>query len=460
MGSVSLSTNYNGIDWTSLLNAVIQQESQPLTTLSNQRRTLQYQATTYASLASNLATLQSAVEDLASVTAFQSKAATNSDETVVSVTTSTETTSGTYDITVNELARAQVTASNSAHADRDTTSVATGGTLTIGGTVVTISASVTLDGLADAINATDGIGVVATVVQSGASSYQLVLTGKNTGTANAFTITNALTAGAAPVTFIDTDLDGTTGDSALDNAVQATNASVTVNNITVTSETNTIEDAIPGASIEALKKTASATISVTQDLEATKTAIDTFVTAYNDFIGFTNDQITGARNNVASSIGRDGLLRTLKNTLNAAVLDDYAAASGSTYARLSEIGLGFERDGTLSFDTSVFDSATASGADDVQKLFAGNDDANTGAFDALQAILEDYTEAGGLLPTVQDRLDDQVQSMADRIDAMQKRIDIRRAALQREYMAADQAMTELKSQAGSLSTLSGQYRLF
>ncbi len=460
MGSISLSTNYNGIDWSSLLNAVIQQESQPLTTLSNQRRTLQYQSTTYAQLASNLATLQSAVEDLASITAFQSKAATNSDETVVSVTTSTETTSGTYDITVNELARAQVTASNSTHTDKDTTAVATGGTLTIDGVAVTLSASVTLEELADAINATDNIPVVAAVVQSGTNSYQLVLTGKDTGETNGFTITNALTAGAAPVTFIDTDLDGTTGDSALDNAVAATSASVTVNNITATSETNTIEDVIPGASIEVLKKNASATISVTQDLEATKTAIETFVDAYNSFIGFTNDQIAGARNNVSSSIGRDGLLRTLKNTLNAAVLDDYETASGSTYARLSEIGLGFERDGTLSFDASVFDSATASGAADVQKLFAGNDDVNTGAFDALQSTLDDYTEAGGLLPTTRDRLDDQVQSIADRIDAMQKRLDIRRAALQKEYMAADQAMTELKSQAGSLSTLSGQYRLF
>ena len=50
------------------------------------------------------------------------------------------------------------------------------------------------------------------------------------GAANAFTITNALTGGTG-VTFTDTDHDGMSGDSAADNAVEATDASLLVNNI-------------------------------------------------------------------------------------------------------------------------------------------------------------------------------------------------------------------------------------
>ncbi len=461
MGSISISTNYNGIDWNGLLDAVIAQESRPLTQLATRRADLQAQTTTYGRLASRLSTLQSAIDDLATVDAFQTKKASNSDTTALSVTTSTATTSGTYDIIVNELARAQVTASNSTHSDRDTTVVASGGTLTIGGVAVTLTGDVTLDGLADAINATDNIGVTATVVQSGASSYQLVLTGTDTGATNAFTVTNALTGGAAGLTFVDTDSDGISGDSAADNAVSATSASVTVNNITVTSETNTIEDAIPGASIEILKKDPLTTITVgiSQDLSSTKDKIDGFITAYNSFIAFADEQTVSARNGVSGSIGRDGLLRTLRNTLNETTLGDYAA-SGSTLTRLSEIGIGFERDGTLSFDESVFNDVTATGAADVQKLFAGNDSSTTGAFDALQSLLDDYTEAGGLIPLIQDRVSEQVQTMADKLDQMQARLDIRRAALQREYMAADQAMTELKSQSSSLSAIGGGYRLF
>jgi hypothetical protein len=77
--------------------------------------------------------------------------------------------------------------------------VATGGTLTIGGKVVTIGGSVTLQGLSDAINATTGTGVTASVVSQAAGSYQLVLTGQETGAAKSFLIANSLTGGTAPI---------------------------------------------------------------------------------------------------------------------------------------------------------------------------------------------------------------------------------------------------------------------
>lgn len=461
MGSLTVSTNYNGIDWNSLLDAVIAQESQPLKQLSAQRANLQAQSQTYGRLASRLSTLQSTIDDLKTKTVFQAKKATNTNASALTVTTNTSSTSGTYDIVVNELARAQVTASASTAPDPNTTIVASGGSITIGGVSVTLPGSVTLQGLADAINTTAGIGVVAAVVQAGANTYRLVLTGKSTGSANAFTITNSLTGGTSPVTFTDTNANGISGDSAADNSVTATDASVTVNNVTVTSATNVITDAIPGASIEVLKKDPLTTITVgiSQDLASTKDKIKAFVAAYNSFIAFTNEQTTASRNGVSGAIGRDGLLRTLRTTLNQTTLGDFTSA-GSTFTRLSEVGVEFQRDGTLKFNETRFDAATASGTTDVEKLFAGNDSTISGAFDTLSSAIVDYTKAGGLLPLTQDRVTTQAQSMAARIDAMQQRLDIRRAALQREYMAADQAMTTLKAQGNGLATLGSGYRLF
>ena len=55
---------------------------------------------------------------------------------------------GLYDVVVQELARAQVTASTSTTHDADTTVVATGGTLTIGSVAVIIDVPMTLKGLA------------------------------------------------------------------------------------------------------------------------------------------------------------------------------------------------------------------------------------------------------------------------------------------------------------------------
>ena len=70
-----------------------------------------------------------------------------------------------------------MTASITTVADADSTTVAWGGTLNIGGVAVAIDAPVTLKGLAERINQTKDIGVTATVVKSGVGAWQLVLTG-------------------------------------------------------------------------------------------------------------------------------------------------------------------------------------------------------------------------------------------------------------------------------------------
>jgi hypothetical protein len=58
------------------------------------------------------------------------------------------------------------------------------------------------------------------------------------------------------------------------------------------------------------------------------------------------------------------------------------------------------------------------------------------------------------------RIDQQVSGMNRRLDSMEAQLALRKAALQREYIAADLAMTRLKSQSASLSSVGGGYKLF
>jgi hypothetical protein len=53
-----------------------------------------------------------------------------------------------------------------------------------------------------------------------------------------------------------------------------------------------------------------------------------------------------------------------------------------------------------------------------------------------------------------------VTALNARIDDLTNRLALRRTALQKEYIAADLAMTQLKNDVSSLSSLNGQYRLF
>src|SRR5215213_9291286 len=256
----------------------MQQERIPLTRLETQKKTLETQNSAFATLAGKLSAVQSAVDDLREVDSLSLLTATSSNAGV-GVSTTTGTVPGTYDIVVSELARAQVTASQSTYASVDA-QVATGGTLTLtptNGAPVTIAltGSTTLSQLAAKINAASGSPVSASVVQSAPNSYQLVLTGKETGSTNAFTITNALT-GLPGLTFADADADGV-----FDNTVDATNASFTVNNLQVTSASNTVTDVVPGVTLSLLKKDAAvtATVKVAQDTTGAKDRVKKLITA-------------------------------------------------------------------------------------------------------------------------------------------------------------------------------------
>jgi flagellar capping protein FliD len=57
-------------------------------------------------------------------------------------------------------------------------------------------------------------------------------------------------------------------------------------------------------------------------------------------------------------------------------------------------------------------------------------------------------------------LKDQIVKIDSRLDTMELQLELRRTTLQREFMAADQLMTQLKGQSSSLQALGGQYRLF
>jgi flagellar hook-associated protein 2 len=189
-------SGFNNIDFSSIVNALMQQASQPLTALQTSQTAVKSQISAYATLSSRIGTMQDAASALDDASALNSFSGTSSDPTSVGVAVSSSVQAAHYDVVVNDIARAQVTVSATSAPDADTTVVASGGTLTIGGVDVAISGDVTMQQLATAINNTDGIGVSATVIRTAPGAYRLALTSRDTGADNAFTITNNLTGGS------------------------------------------------------------------------------------------------------------------------------------------------------------------------------------------------------------------------------------------------------------------------
>ena len=451
MSSPITLSGFNNIDFGSIVTSLMTQASIPLTGLQNRQNALGTQVSNFQKLSTQLSAVQTAAAALSTPDAIANFAATSSNSSAVSVSSGSGATAGHYDVIVQRLARTQVTASLSIAPDANTTVVADAGTLTIGGKDVTLTGGVTLQQLATAINGVADMPVRASVIQSGASAFRLVLTATASGQANAFTIQNSLSGGTG-VTFTDTNGDGLSGNSTADNAVNAVDASVLVNNIGVTSASNTLSTVIPGSTITLLKEDPSATIAVdvAADSSALRTKVTDFITAYNGLVSFVKAQTTSAAGGDASSIGREPTVRALRNALRSSLLAPYA--TGGPYDNLSQAGLEFTQTGTLQLNSATFDGAVSNGLGDITKLFSGNGSVG-GAFAAVSALAEQYTQSKGLLSGVQDRLTAQIAQMDKQIADMQSRLALQKKVLQQQFTQADQAMSALNAQSGSLTSL-------
>ncbi|MBI2186009.1 MAG: flagellar filament capping protein FliD, partial [Acidobacteria bacterium] len=196
------------------------------------------------------------------------------------------------------------------------------------------------------------------------------------------------------------------------------------------------------------------TVGVTRNLTEAKARVNKFITAYNDLVTFNKDQNAAAVAGKAS-IARNPVLRGFFDSMRSALLDDY---TGSTYTRLAAVGIGFDAKGKMTLDEDAFEDAMTTAPTAVQTLFSTAE--TSGAFGTLAALVEDYTETGGLVALIREQLTDQVSTITNRLNTLEAQLAVRRRALQQQYIAADLAMSRLNSQSASLSTIGAQYRLF
>jgi flagellar hook-associated protein 2 len=423
-------SGFNNIDFNQILNAIMLQARAPLTVLEDRQKALRSQIGTFDALGGNVTSLRTAADALGSLSSVATIGGTSSDK-AVSVTAAAGATAGHYDVVVTEIARAQVTVSTTSSVDRNTTTVAGAGTLTIGGVDVVIAGDVTMQGLADAINATEGIGVRAAVLRTGTSTYRLALTSIETGADQAFTVTASAGVGIAFAA----------------NAVEASDASILFNNVQITTSSNTFEDIVPGVTLTVSAADAEKTIAVdlAPDAEALATKVQSFIDAYNNFVKFSNAQRMSATAGDGASIGRDPALRQLRNALRTELLGEHGAG---IVTRLAEVGVEFTSTGTLTLNRSVFDDAVAANGDQVRSLLAGTG----GVFPNVETILNEFSGGAGVISAAKERLNRQISSMDTQITAMQVRLALQRSALQREFAEADAAMSRLKGQSGSLAS--------
>jgi flagellar hook-associated protein 2 len=430
----------SSLDVNSIVTQLMELEKRPLTVLDTKEASYQAKISAYGTVKSSLASLQSAVQTLTQPNTFKTLGITSSDLTVVSGSANTEAAPGTYNVVVDQIAKAHAVRSNGAYAS--TSASFNTGTLSIkvgSGSAVNIDITGSNNSLSNIRNAINnsGAGVSATIVNDG-TNQRLVLTSKTMGSTGAITVT-ASDSGSGGTNAL-TDL----ASASLVEIQPAEDAEFTVNGLSVVRNSNTISDVVQGLTLT-LGKEGNSTVTVAKNATPAVNAVTAFVTAYNAVVA-QNSALTAydAGNEAASILTGDATVRSIQSKLAGLVNSSVSGVSGDI-SRLSQVGVSLQKDGTLKLDTSKLTAALNDSNKDVASLFTQTTSGNKGIAVQFNDWLNQATGTGGILASRIDGLTDSIDGLDDRRDAINAKLVTIEARYRKQYSALDALISSMSS---------------
>lgn len=440
----------SGLDLESIISASVNAEKLPKQqAIQEKEQTLRVELSAVGEVKSAVSALEATFEKLSKIENFEKRSSSviqPDSGDVISVTSSSDSTPGTFDIEVKQLAQGSraISAGGSFSSTTDVVT-ASGGDLSFSaGTetfTINLTAGTTLAELREQINdASDNFGVSANIINTGSES-KLVLSSNETGSGNDLVITNTTAELDAVSTVANS---GAIGGMVIAASDQATDAMISVDGIDVTSSTNTFEDAIEDMTIRALELTATgetAQVSVDVDKDSVTGLIDELITNYNKVIG----QI-GFQTRVGRPLNGDSTLRSLQNQM-ITTLSSQVTGAGS-FGTLFDIGIGVDKEGYLEKSSLVrsLDDAMNDEYDNIGKVFTGAG----GIATMMKDLLTNYADTDGLFKQRQDDLNQQIDDVEDDRSRLDYRVSQLESRLRRQYSSLDVLLAQMQSTQASL----------
>ncbi|MGE8097946.1 flagellar filament capping protein FliD [Pseudomonas fluorescens] len=447
----------SGLDIGSIVTALVNSDkSAKQTQITTQTSLNTSKISGVGSLKSALAAYQAAMDKLNSSTspAFGGFAATSSTPATLTVTSDNTAVNGTYNIKVNNLATGSKVASAS-FAGGATSAIPTG-TLQISqnGTAynVAIPSGATLQSTRDAINTTlTAKGITANIVTDSNGS-RLVIGSTTTGAGSDLTVS-----GIAGLAIDGTQVMGANPSASSSGTIGAlaTDASLTIDGLTVTSKTNTVSQAVGGLSMT-LVAPGTSTVTVATNTSGLQTSIQSFVDAYNTLVK-TVTSLTQAsadangKLTVAAALTGDSVPRSIIADIRGQLV---TPGPGGQLAVLSQLGITTDQKlGTLNFDSTKFTAAmTTQGlSSQVQTLFTGTNSTN-GLLARMGAAIKPYLQTGGILDQRTTSLNKQKSDLANQQTALDLRVTTLTATLTAKYNAMDLLVGQMKATSTSITS--------
>ncbi|MBT3366209.1 MAG: flagellar filament capping protein FliD [Nitrospina sp.] len=283
---------------------------------------------------------------------------------VVSLSTSSQASSGTFSLTVNNLAResklvSEGFASTASSLDQGTLNLGVGASSV---TITIDSTNNTLDGLRLAIN-NSGLNVKASFINDGSSTnpVRLAISGTKSGVDNDVTIgISGFLFGAGSINLVNFTETQT-----------AQNANFVLDGVAITKSGNVISDVIDGT-ILTLESAGSGTVTLSSDTETIKDNIQNYVDGFNELMIHLNDLLSlNTDTGETSVLFANFTVQNLQQTLRESISNRVVGVSGD-FNYLSQIGIRTNSDGTISIDDGDLSDALAQGVGNVSDLFSSN----------------------------------------------------------------------------------------
>lgn len=449
-----------GLNTSDIISKLVQAERIPETQMQTQQDTLNRQKSAWMQINTLMSAFDTSALKLKDLATWSTTKATSSNTSVLGVTGSSSVT-GSYAITVNNLATQSaysVTGASSATValsslgisgdltvtTLDSTGVSHSLTLNLGGTDLNASGN-TLNDIAAAINnPANGLtyGVTAGVVQV-SGGYALTIT------------TNQSGASAAVNQGTNTSVSTTSAQMTVAKTQSALDASLLVNGLTVTSASNTVNGVISGVSLN-LQSAGTSTVSLATDTSVSQNAAQDMVTKYNALMDYIAQELSyDATKKTTGDLFGDPTLQTLQSQLRT-MMGNTLTNPTLPYNTLAAIGIttsstNFGQSADLTFDTAKFATAMATNPQSVANLFGspvglGTSTMTTGLAQSLDTFMQPYIQYGGMFATQTADFTSQINGLQDRINAWEEHVQSYQQTLTQQFTAMELAVQQMQSQ--------------
>lgn len=441
-----------GLDTSSIIEQLMKLERQPITRLETDKTWLNDRLTAFTELDTRLKSFADSIKNLNYSDTLLKRSVKQSSEEYLSATVSREALPGTsYQVEVVSLAQVQKSVAASGVSSKTSSSFGTGAlNLTVAGTSHAInitSANNSLEGIMKAINDGD-FGVKASIINDGtASPYRLILTGEDVG--KAFSLnTSGLTGGTDSLGQFNVD-DGL-GNITNAPVQLATQAHIRVDGVDIYSDSNTVTEAIPGATLDLLqaKEGTKTSLNIAIDKDAIQSTIEAFATGYNEVVSFITSQSV-INEEGGGVLGGDSGINAIKRHLQS-MLTQPNENSG-VFSSLSQLGFETQKDGTLEVNTKTLSAAINTNLDGVVSLLAGEEGVD-GVATKYKNYLYEMTNSGtGMLKGRKESINNNLERIDNQITKMEARLEQRQKTWESQFSAMETLVSGLNSQSSYLT---------